>query len=188
MKKLILSGFTIAAFTIYAVLSRGGPATQATASTRPPSTVTSSASRQSSANTTAGTGGSKRGGPATRATASTGPPSTVTSSASRPSSVKTTAGTGGYKNGSYTGSQADLVYGTVQVKAVIQGGRLTDVQFLSQPTGRRQSQYINSQATPILKQEAIQAQSAHVQAVSGATLTSEAFVQSLQSALSQAKA
>ena len=149
-RKLILSAFTIAAFTIYAVLSRGGPATQATASTRPPSTVTSSASR--------------------------------------PSSVKTTAGTGGYKNGSYTGSQADLVYGTVQVKAVIQGGRLTDVQFLSQPTGRRQSQYINSQATPILKQEAIQAQGAHVQAVSGATLTSEAFVQSLQSALSQAKA
>lgn len=165
-RKLILSAFTIAAFTIYAVLSRGGPATQATASTRPPSTVTSSASRPSSAKTTAGTAGSKRGGPTTRAT----------------------AGTGGYKNGSYTGSQADLVYGTVQVKAVIQGGRLTDVQFLSQPTGRRQSQYINSQATPILKQEAIQAQGAHVQAVSGATLTSEAFVQSLQSALSQAKA
>ena len=150
MKKLILSGFTIAAFAIYAVLSRGGPATPATASTRPPSTVTSSASRQSSAGTA--------------------------------------AGAAGYKNGSYTGSQADALYGTVQVKAVIQNGRLTDVQFLSQPTDRRRSQSINSQATPILKQEAIQAQSANVQAVSGATLTSEAFVQSLQSALSQAKA
>jgi uncharacterized protein with FMN-binding domain len=80
------------------------------------------------------------------------------------------------------------VYGTVQVKAVIQNGRLTDVQFLSQPGDRRQSQYINAQATPILRQEAIQAQSANVQAISGATLTSQAFVQSLQSALSQAKA
>lgn len=93
-----------------------------------------------------------------------------------------------YKNGSYTGNASDAYYGTVQVKAIISGGKLTDVQFLNYPRDRNYSAQINSQATPYLKSEAIQAQTANVDIVSGATLTSEAFIQSLQSALTQAKA
>lgn len=94
---------------------------------------------------------------------------------------------GQYANGSYTGSPADAYYGTVQVKAVIQNGQLADVQFLQYPSDRSTSRYINSQAMPLLTQEAIQAQSAQVDGVSGATETSMAFVQSLASALAQAK-
>ncbi len=94
---------------------------------------------------------------------------------------------GTYRDGQYTGNVADAYYGSVQVKAVIQGGKLTDIQWLDYPQDRRTSQMINAQATPWLKQEAIQVQSAQVDLISGATLTSNAFVQSLQSALSQAQ-
>ncbi len=94
---------------------------------------------------------------------------------------------GPYKNGQYTGDVADAYYGNVQVKAIISGGKITDIQFLQYPNDRRTSIEINSQATPYLKQEAIQAQNANVDIVSGATQTSRAFRESLQSALDKAK-
>ena len=93
----------------------------------------------------------------------------------------------GFTDGSYVGSAADAYYGLVQVKAVIQSGKITDVQFLQYPNDRNTSRYINSKAMPLLTQEAIQAQSAQVSGVSGATETSLAFRQSLASALAQAK-
>jgi len=93
-----------------------------------------------------------------------------------------------YKDGSYTGNSANAYYGNVQVVAVISGGKITDVQFLDYPQDRQTSQEINSQAAPMLKSEAIQVQSANVDIISGATLTSQAFQQSLQSALTQAGA
>lgn len=95
--------------------------------------------------------------------------------------------TGQYVDGSYTGSAANAYYGTVQVKAIVSGGRIADVQFLQYPNDRSNSRYINSQAMPLLTKEAIQTQSAQVNGVSGATFTSQAFIQSLASALTQAK-
>jgi len=94
---------------------------------------------------------------------------------------------GQYKDGVYTGISADAYYGLVQVRVTISGGRLTDVQFLSYPNERSTSLSINGVAMPYLKQEAIQAQSANVNTVSGASNTSAAFRKSLGSALSQAK-
>jgi uncharacterized protein with FMN-binding domain len=105
-----------------------------------------------------------------------------------PTATPALASNGQYRDGQYVGASVDAYYGLVQVKAVVQNGRLVDVQFLSYPSDRRTSQRINSVATPRLTSEAIQAQSANVNIVSGATLTSEAFVQSLKSALTQAKA
>lgn len=93
---------------------------------------------------------------------------------------------GKYKNGTYTGSIADAFYGNIQVQAVISGGKITDVIFLQSPNDRGTSIAINSQAMPLLKQEAIQAQSAQVSGVSGASASSGAFVQSLGDALQQA--
>lgn len=93
---------------------------------------------------------------------------------------------GKYKDGTYTGPSVDATYGSVQVQVTVSGGKITDVQFLSHPGGRGESVSINNMAMPILTQEAISAQSANVQAVSGATFTSGAFVQSLQSALTKA--
>jgi uncharacterized protein with FMN-binding domain len=94
---------------------------------------------------------------------------------------------GPYKNGVYVGSTADAYFGNVQVKAIIQNGFITDVQFLQYPNTHSYSIAINTQAMPYLTREAIQAQSAKVDIVSGATQTSLAFMQSLGDALAQAK-
>lgn len=91
-----------------------------------------------------------------------------------------------FKDGTYTGSVANAYYGNVQVQAVIQNGKITTVNFLQSPNENPNSIYINQQAIPYLKQEAIQSQSSKVSAISGATFTSQAFVQSLSNALSQA--
>lgn len=93
---------------------------------------------------------------------------------------------GRYKDGEYTGLVVDAFYGNVQVKTIINNGYISDVQFLNYPQDRSNSVVINTQAMPILKQEAIQVQSANIDIVSGATATSKAFIESLQSALSQA--
>ena len=94
----------------------------------------------------------------------------------------------GYKDGSYTGDVTDASYGNVQVAAIISGGKLIDVNVLQFPDSHSDSVAINQQALPMLKQEAIQAQNPNnVQIISGATFTSEAFIQSLTSALSKAQ-
>jgi uncharacterized protein with FMN-binding domain len=95
--------------------------------------------------------------------------------------------TGQYRDGQYTGSVADAFYGNIQVKAIISNGKISDVQFLQYPNDRRNSIEINTQAMPLLTQEAIRVQSAQVDGVSGATQTSRAFIESLSSALAQAK-
>lgn len=93
---------------------------------------------------------------------------------------------GKYKDGEYTGNVEDAFYGNVQVKVIVSGGQITNVQFLDYPHDRNTSIRINTQAMPVLIQETMRAQSASVDVVSGATATSEAFIQSLTSALSQA--
>ena len=86
----------------------------------------------------------------------------------------------GYADGVYTGPAADAYYGIIQLQALVQGGRLTALKVLQYPSDRRTSIRINRQALPILRDEAISAQSANVDIVSGATLTSRAFIQSLR--------
>lgn len=122
-----------------------------------------------------------------RPTTSSATPSTKTSgTVVTPGATPTPASL--YKDGSYTGSVADAQWGVVQVKAIIQHGKITDVQFLQYPNDRSRSVYINSYADPQLTSEAIQAQSANVDIVTGATDSSDAFIQSLTDALSQARA
>ncbi|MBI5044780.1 MAG: FMN-binding protein [Candidatus Levybacteria bacterium] len=94
--------------------------------------------------------------------------------------------TGKYKDGTYTGDVTDAFYGNIQVSAVISGGRLSDVVFLQYPNDRQTSIRISTESMPILKQEAIEAQEADVDIVSGATDTSIAFRKSLKSALDKA--
>ena len=91
-----------------------------------------------------------------------------------------------FKDGTYTGPATDAYFGTVQVQATVAGGKLTDVAFLQYPTDRGTSVRISNNAMPVLKSEAIKAQSAKVDIVSGATQTSQAFIKSLGSALADA--
>src|SRR5665213_1071372 len=82
-----------------------------------------------------------------------------------------------YKDGSYTGSVADAYYGNVQVSVKIVNSKITAVKFLQYPNTHSTSVYINQQVMPYLQQEAVQAQNSNVQIISGATYTSQAFIQ-----------
>lgn len=139
-------------------------------------TVTMRSSSTHKTNTTGSSSGSASGN-------GSGSASSTSSSQSQSGTTTTTAS---YKDGSYTGSVENAYYGDVQVKATISGGKITDVTFLQHPDTHSTSVRINEQAMPYLQQEAIQAQSAQVDTVSGATYTSQAFMQSLSNALSQA--
>ncbi|MGN6156832.1 MAG: FMN-binding protein [Devosia sp.] len=101
------------------------------------------------------------------------------------STVAANSGTG-YRDGSYTGSSENAYYGRVQVRVTIASQKIVGVTVLDYPQDRRTSRYINSQALPVLKREVIAADSANVDTVSGATLTSEAYIRSLTKALNQA--
>lgn len=91
-----------------------------------------------------------------------------------------------YKDGQYTGQDILTEFGDVQVKVTISGGRITDVQPLQLPFDRRRSAEISQYAAPRLHDEVLQAQSAQIDTLSGATYTSEAYAQSVQAALDQA--
>ncbi len=84
------------------------------------------------------------------------------------------------------GQTADTPYGPVQVKVTLLGHRITDVTALQLPDGNQRDQDIASFAVPELRKEALSAQSAHIDSVSGATYTSQGYITSLQSALDKA--
>ncbi|MEU6465904.1 FMN-binding protein [Streptomyces sp. NPDC046976] len=82
-----------------------------------------------------------------------------------------------------TGETAQTRWGPVQVRVTVKGGRLTEVTAVQYPTENPRDQEINSYALPQLRREALAAQSARIDMVSGATYTSTGYLQSLQSAL-----
>ena len=92
-----------------------------------------------------------------------------------------------YKDGQYTGTVADAYYGKVQVTAVISQGKITEVTFLKYPQETQNSVRLNEDAISQLQTEAITIQSANVDSITGASLTSAAYLKSLSSALTQAQ-
>ncbi len=86
----------------------------------------------------------------------------------------------------YDGASVGTRFGTVQVQVTIQNGKITEVTPLQLTDAERKSAQISSRAAPVLRSEVLQAQSANVQTVSGATVTSEAYLSSLQAALDAA--
>ena len=91
-----------------------------------------------------------------------------------------------YKDGQYTGQDFPNQFGDTQVKITISGGRITDVQAVQLPFDRPRSAEISQYASPRLHDEVLQAQSAQIDSLSGATYTSDTYAQSVQSALDQA--
>jgi uncharacterized protein with FMN-binding domain len=84
---------------------------------------------------------------------------------------------------SVTGSAAQTLFGPVQVKVTLSGGYITVIQALQLPHDFALSQQISAYAGPLLRKEALRAQSARIDVISGATYTSEGYRQSLQAAL-----
>lgn len=107
-------------------------------------------------------------------------PGVAASAAKRPSR------TGGTGDGIYIGSTVPNPYGFVRVQVAMAGGKVVDVRAVQLPDADGQSQQINRDAAPRLKQQVLAAQDAKVDGVSGATYTSDGYRQSLQAALDRA--
>ncbi len=126
----------------------------------------------------------------------TSPPiaSTLTGAASRPTTPIRTATTtpskskarskaAAPKGRSATGEDVSYPYGDLQVRVTRRGSQITDVSLVRLDSNDPRSQGIDQSAVPQLRQEALSAQSAHIDGVSGASYTSQAYAESLQSAL-----
>jgi uncharacterized protein with FMN-binding domain len=97
------------------------------------------------------------------------------------------AGTDGTASaGTVTGPSADTRWGPVQVQLTVENGRVTDVAVVDYPSENGKDRQINARAIPILVRETLDAQSADIDMVSGATVTSEGYLESLQAALDEA--
>jgi uncharacterized protein with FMN-binding domain len=145
------------------------------------STATAAGGRSSLAGPLTGGPGAVSGSAAAPTSGSGSAPSAAGSSPSAGSSAAAspTAGT-------VTGDVAQTRWGPVQVQLTVTSGKITDVAVVQYPNGNGRDQEINSQALPILIQETVQAQNAQIDMVSGATVTSDGYLQSLQSALDRA--
>ena len=91
-----------------------------------------------------------------------------------------------YADGTYTGPSVDAYYGNVQMQVTITAGHISGFKVLDVPRHTGTSVAINRQAIPMLAREVVAAQSAHVDIITGATYTSEAFIRSLGQAFQQA--
>ncbi|MDQ1360872.1 MAG: hypothetical protein QOJ44_1249 [Acidimicrobiaceae bacterium] len=120
--------------------------------------------------------------PSAPSSSTTQPPSTTPPAAGTqttpPTSTPSTTTT-------FTGNDVQYQYGDIQIRITMRGGKITNIATPQESATDSRSQSINSQAVPILTQEALTAQSMQFDVVSGATFTSDAFAQSLQSALTK---
>jgi uncharacterized protein with FMN-binding domain len=117
--------------------------------------------------------------PAAQGPTTTDPPTTAPATTTPPTTAPATTR-------SATGPAVNYNFGLISVTVTATGTRITTVSIASlDDGGNPRSQSIDQQSIPILEQQAIQAQSANIQGVSGASYTSSGFQQSLQAALSQ---
>ena len=111
---------------------------------------------------------------------SSGAASSAAASSSAPASP--TSGGGATASGKVTGSVAATRWGPVQVQLTVANGTITDVSVLQYPSGNGRDQEINARALPVLIQETLDAQNANIDMVTGATVTNDGYLESLQSA------
>ena len=134
------------------------------------------------------TSGSSVAGSSAGSAGSAGSSSSAGSTSGSGSSSGSTSGSGSSSSvsGTFAGATTQTQFGPVQVQIVVADGKITDITALQLTDRDGRSVQISQQAAPILRQEALQAQSATIQAVSGATYTSEGYTTSLQSAIDKA--
>ena len=112
--------------------------------------------------------------------------STATATDAATGSTDVASATSTSADGTYAGAAISTRWGDVQVAVTISGGTITDVTALQLTDADGRSVQISNRAAPVLREEVLQAQSASVSMVSGATYTSGAYLESLQAALDQA--
>lgn len=109
-----------------------------------------------------------------------------TGSSGSAGSSSSASGSNPSASGTFTGASVDTRWGPVQVQITVSGGKITAVQAVVYPTDNPRDVEINNQALPILADEAVKAQSSQIDTVSGATVTSDGYISSLQSAIDKA--
>ena len=120
--------------------------------------------------------------------ATAGPAAVERSTASPAPSTSASPAPTAYRDGTVNGSAVQTRFGPVQVQVTISNGAISDVTALQLPSGDRHSYEISQRAEPILRSAVLEAQSAEITILSGATYTSLAYAQSLQAALDAARA
>ena len=116
-----------------------------------------------------------------------GPGQAAASSIVAPAVAKDVSlGSGSTGSTSVDGPAVDTRFGPVQVRLVVQGGKVVSAEAIDYPQNNRRDVQINAYAVPVLNSEAVDAQSANIDTVSGATYTSVGYRQSLQAALDSA--
>jgi len=136
-----------------------------------------------------GTGTGTAGGATTPTPSDSSSDSSSTASSgssSSSSSDSSSSGSSSSSSGTYTGDAVDTRWGVVQVAITVKSGQVTKSVAVQYPQNNPRDQEINAYALPLLSQEVLSAQSAQIDAVSGATVTSDGYIQSLQSAIDQA--
>jgi len=123
--------------------------------------------------------------PTTKAKKKTSTKATTSSAAPTQAQAPTTPQSASV-TGTFTGNAVPTIYGPVQVQITVSNGKITGATALTYPRSSGRDQQINSQAIPLLIQETLQAQSANIQGVGGASYTSQGWYDSLVSALKKA--
>ncbi|WP_427172837.1 FMN-binding protein [Arthrobacter sp. 92] len=150
-------------------------------------TETASTSIGTSAGTAGGSGaagstsGNASGGSTSGSASGSGTSGTTGSTGTTDSTASAATG-----SGTFSGSVAQTRFGNVQVQISVSGGKITEVTALQLTDEDRRSVAISNRAAPLLRSEVLQAQSANVQTISGATITSDAYLSSLQAAIDAA--
>jgi uncharacterized protein with FMN-binding domain len=149
-------------------------------------------STDDSAGGTTSSGGTTASGGTDDSGSSSSGSSSSDSSGSDSSSSDSSSGSSGSgssssgSSGTYTGSAVNTRWGVVQVEITVKNGKITKAEAVQYPTENPRDQEINSYAVPQLNSETVDQQSGSIDAVSGATVTSDGYIQSLQSAIDQA--
>ncbi|MEV8514076.1 FMN-binding protein [Dactylosporangium sp. NPDC051484] len=135
-------------------------------------------------------------GPSAAPPGASQPAAGATKTAAQPAANKTTAPAArptttaprppAMKDGTFNGNPIHIEYGSIELSIVVSGGKITDIKVLDSPKDQSRSVQINNSALPKLRAEALAAQSADIDTVSGATYTSSGYKFSLQSAIDRA--
>jgi len=146
----------------------------------------SAAAAAATGNQASGTGTTDSSGTASSGSSGSGGSAAGSSGSTGTAGAAGAAGAAAKAGGTYDGEVVQTRFGTVQVQIIVKSGQITDVTALKLTDAEGRSMQISNYAAPILRDEVLQAQSANVQTVGGATVTSDAYLTSLQAALDAA--
>jgi uncharacterized protein with FMN-binding domain len=161
------------------VPTAGASDTAGTGATTSGSTGSGSTGSGSSTSGSTGSGSSTGSGTTTQ-------PDSGSSSSTAPDTASDGSTASSGSDGTFTGASVDTRWGPVQVEITVSDGAITEATAVDFPSGNGRDQQINAYAIPVLEQETVDVQSAGIDMVSGATVTSRGYVASLQDAIDQA--